>query len=186
MSSWAICEMALSSHIAWRHTGVRTLMHILTDIDDSYYASGYNNDNTYEYWMPFNHGSIIIGVSITDITHPLCAKLLGETSTNIVAFSSISQSMRSMGSYKKDVTPLLTHWFGYTINSYWIPLIYWDIDGLVLERRNSIANALELRLSCTDPSRCSRWLRPMLMKGNGLFTLCRQYCGYWWYATSAS
>ena len=28
------------------------------------------------------------------------------------------------------------------------------IDGLVQERRNSIANALELRLSCTDPSIC--------------------------------
>ena len=27
-----------------------------------------------------------------------------------------------------------------------------DIDGLVQERRNSIANALELRLSCTKPS----------------------------------
>ena len=26
-----------------------------------------------------------------------------------------------------------------------------DIDGLVQERRNSIANALELRLSCTNP-----------------------------------
>ena len=26
------------------------------------------------------------------------------------------------------------------------------VDGLVLERRNSIANALELRLSCTNPS----------------------------------
>ena len=32
-------------------------------------------------------------------------------------------------------------------------LCYWDledIDGLVQERRNSIANALELRLSCTE------------------------------------
>ena len=28
------------------------------------------------------------------------------------------------------------------------------IDGLVQERRNSIANALELRLSCTNPSIC--------------------------------
>ena len=28
-----------------------------------------------------------------------------------------------------------------------------DIDGLVQERRNSIANALELRLSCTNPSK---------------------------------
>ena len=27
-----------------------------------------------------------------------------------------------------------------------------DIDGLVQGRRNSIANALELRLSCTNPS----------------------------------
>ena len=26
------------------------------------------------------------------------------------------------------------------------------IDGLMQERRNSIANALELRLSCTNPS----------------------------------
>ena len=29
-----------------------------------------------------------------------------------------------------------------------------DIDGLVPERRNSIANALELRLSCINPSIC--------------------------------
>ena len=28
-----------------------------------------------------------------------------------------------------------------------------QIDGLVQERRNSIANALELRLSCTKPSK---------------------------------
>ena len=28
-----------------------------------------------------------------------------------------------------------------------------QIDGLVQERRNSIANALELRLSCTNPSK---------------------------------
>ena len=28
--------------------------------------------------------------------------------------------------------------------------------GLVQERRNSIANALELRLSCTNPSNCAR------------------------------
>ena len=29
-----------------------------------------------------------------------------------------------------------------------------QIDGLMHERRNSIANALELRLSCSNPSRC--------------------------------
>ena len=32
------------------------------------------------------------------------------------------------------------------------------IDGLVQERRNSIADALELRLSCTNPSRCCKQL----------------------------
>ena len=31
----------------------------------------------------------------------------------------------------------------------------YDFDGLVQERRNSIANALELHLSCTNPSTSS-------------------------------
>ena len=31
---------------------------------------------------------------------------------------------------------------------------YSNIGGLVQERRNSIADALELRLSCTNPSTC--------------------------------
>ena len=31
-------------------------------------------------------------------------------------------------------------------------VIVYQFDGLVQERRNSIANALELRLSCTNPS----------------------------------
>ena len=31
-----------------------------------------------------------------------------------------------------------------------------DIDGLVQKKRNSIASALELRLSCTNPSTCSQ------------------------------
>ena len=39
------------------------------------------------------------------------------------------------------------------------------VDGLVQERRNSIANALELRLSCTNPSMyvsmCEWKLTPM-------------------------
>ena len=30
--------------------------------------------------------------------------------------------------------------------------VCWYINGLVQERHNSIANALELRLSCTNPS----------------------------------
>ena len=43
-------------------------------------------------------------------------------------------------------------------HDFWSPFAY-QIDGLVQERRNSIANALELRLSCTNPSRwChSKW-----------------------------
>ena len=36
-----------------------------------------------------------------------------------------------------------------------------QIDGLVQERRNSIANALELRLSCTNPSK----FNPMVTHG---------------------
>ena len=32
-----------------------------------------------------------------------------------------------------------------------------EIDGLVQERRNSIADALELRLSCTNPSKRLWW-----------------------------
>ena len=38
------------------------------------------------------------------------------------------------------------------------PMPHWsereEIDGLVQERRNSNANALELRLSCTNPAKC--------------------------------
>ena len=40
----------------------------------------------------------------------------------------------------------------------WFPF---HIDGLVRERRNSNANALELRLSCTHPSICAR-IQPVL------------------------
>ena len=47
-----------------------------------------------------------------------------------------------MGQCKKDVTSLLTHW------SY-VFYTHSNIDGLVQERRNSIANALELRLLYT-------------------------------------
>ena len=35
-----------------------------------------------------------------------------------------------------------------------IAIFIWEhTDGLIQERRNSIANALELRLSCTNPSK---------------------------------
>ena len=43
-------------------------------------------------------------------------------------------------------TPLILDMLGYFLI---------QIDGLVQERRNSIANALELYLSCTNPSKCS-------------------------------
>ena len=52
-------------------------------------------------------------------------------------------------------TPL-THGFpsqrASTTESISMPINHHDIDELVQERRNSIANALELRLSCTNPS----------------------------------
>ena len=37
----------------------------------------------------------------------------------------------------------------------WLAWQSCQIDGLMQERRNSIANALELRLSCTNPSNVS-------------------------------
>ena len=36
--------------------------------------------------------------------------------------------------------------------AYFYALWFYEVDGLVQERRNSISNALELRLSCTNPS----------------------------------
>ena len=35
---------------------------------------------------------------------------------------------------------------------------FYGVDGLVQERRNSISNALELRLSCTNPSKWKHFL----------------------------
>ena len=75
-----------------------------------------------------------------------------------------------MGECKKDVNPLLMHWsyvflalthrhdvviIMISYESY-IGVWYKDhnINGLVQERRNSIANALELCLSCTNTSIC--------------------------------
>ena len=38
------------------------------------------------------------------------------------------------------------------VHDYTHNILYLDIDGLVQERRNSIANAMELRHSCANPS----------------------------------
>ena len=38
-----------------------------------------------------------------------------------------------------------------------------ELDGLVQERRNSIANALELCLSCTNPSNCANYSRFLML-----------------------
>ena len=42
--------------------------------------------------------------------------------------------------------------------AYFHALSFYEVDGLVQERRNSISNALELRLSCTNPSKCKHFL----------------------------
>ena len=47
-----------------------------------------------------------------------------------------------MKNYSLDVCPITMH-YNYTH----------EIDGLVQERRNSSALAMELRLSCTNPSK---------------------------------
>ena len=54
------------------------------------------------------------------------------------------------GLCKRDITPLLMH-----CSYIAFALSHQKIDVLVQERRNSIANALELHLSCINPSKCS-------------------------------
>ena len=43
------------------------------------------------------------------------------------------------------------HWF-LSCDIHFKGMVWKYLDGLVQKRRNSIANALELRLSCTNPS----------------------------------
>ena len=42
--------------------------------------------------------------------------------------------------------------------AYFHALWFHEVDGLVQERRNSISNALDLRLSCTNPSKWKHFL----------------------------
>ena len=42
--------------------------------------------------------------------------------------------------------------------AYFHALWFYELDGLVQERRNSISNALELRLSCTNLSKWKHFL----------------------------
>ena len=42
--------------------------------------------------------------------------------------------------------------------AYFHALWFYEVDGLLQERRNSISNALELRLSCTNPSKWKHFL----------------------------
>ena len=42
--------------------------------------------------------------------------------------------------------------------AYFHALWFYELDGLVQERRNSISNALELPLSCTNPSKWKHFL----------------------------
>ena len=59
------------------------------------------------------------------------------------------QSSQLQAHYLYDVT-LLSSWRNNASKGH--DNVYEYFDGLVQERRNSIANALELRLSCTNPS----------------------------------
>ena len=50
-------------------------------------------------------------------------------------------------------------------NDNWIPSLGRHIDGLVQERRNSSALAMELRLSCTNQSMYSCFIPEVLSSG---------------------
>ena len=52
-------------------------------------------------------------------------------------------------------TDFMKYYFGLYEIIYIYSKQYSNIDGLMQERRNSIAEALELRLSCINPSICS-------------------------------
>ena len=56
-----------------------------------------------------------------------------------------------------------------------------QINGLVQERHNSIANVLELHLSCTNPSKCHQkklefsWDKPYITLTGELWGVCSEY-----------
>ena len=73
---------------------------------------------------------------------------------------------------------LIIKWFWLDLT--WIPTfpisavhltgkIVIHVDGLVQERRNSIANALELRLSCTSMNECKKGVTPLLTHWSYVF-----------------
>ena len=84
----------------------------------------------------------------------------------------------------KSATPL-----GHRCTRVWLmttPVLHGDwclwrlidhIDGLVQERRNSIANALELRLYCTNPLICNKFVSWEWL----LFFLLVHYCSWCFY-----
>ena len=94
------------------------------------------------------------------ITGPLCRESTGHWRILIVK----GQACR----------PLMFHLLLASVSS-WAHrrmLIVWDAivhnDELVQERRNPIANALELRLSCTHPSKCDFTVYRTSQKGREL------------------
>ena len=60
------------------------------------------------------------------------------------------------GGYSKEELQVLRYVLGIIFSSFerGLALKHYQIDGLVQERRNSSALAMELLLSCTNPSKC--------------------------------
>ena len=68
-------------------------------------------------------------------------------------------NFESLGEYSEISTMINQHWLRKwfcAVKQKEPPTGQWQVDGLVQERRNSIANALELRLSCNKPSKCTQ------------------------------
>ena len=65
-------------------------------------------------------------------------------------------------------TVFITHYVRYCFHRTLKPFFVKPIDGLVQERRNSIALAMELRLSCTSPSLCPSKHAIMCRKSAGI------------------
>ena len=109
-----------------------------------------------------NFRSIILKLIILNSTSDMCVKFLS--------------GVRMPQSLNKEKSTAPSHYLSHCVD----PYLCHQTDGLGQERRNSIAYALELRLSCTNPSKwhhqatntCApHWWLVIISSGNGLVLL---------------
>ena len=161
LNSWAWC---ISKHfiISWVHAYCKTVVYPLL----THYASYdieillLNWIVQYNYWRECQHS--VCSQFYTDVyqssyTHFVDIHQPYTNHTPTVHMKSRvypkKRSFNYNSKFNEKYTLLLFH-FSLTYNyNFWHPPQ--QLDGLVQERRNSTANAMELHLSCTNPSSCT-------------------------------